>query len=463
MSVGLYCRVSTEEQAASGFSIDHQQSRLMAFCESQGWNEYALYIDDGYTGTNLNRPQMQRMIADIENGKIDTVLVYKLDRLSRHQKDVLYLLEDLFESHNIIFKSATEPFDTSTPLGRAMIGILAVFGQLERDTIVERTKSGKSERTKQGLWYGGPVPFGYEWSAAEQILCILPEQAILVQSAFEQFLQGHSYRSIGNWLSTKTNERKYHHHKSVIYLISNPIYTGCLQHKDKLIEHTHEAIITKEIFKMAQAEQERRRKTRSFRSDYPLSHILFCAECGSSMIHIQTTDKRGARPRNRGYYVCSAKHKKSTSCKSQWWKDKILEKYVIQEICAIELNVVTQCEENEPENSSKVIESLKKRLSLLDKKLDKWYQNFEAGTIPFSKLKEHIKELENARGMLAKQIDHLQTDRTPALWERGAVIQEKLATFWPYFTEEEQRDIIYTAISRILVGANQALSIEWNE
>ena len=168
MSVGLYCRVSTEEQAASGFSIDHQQSRLKAYCESQGWAKYSLYTDDGYTGTNLNRPQMQRMMKDIETGKIDTVLVYKLDRLSRHQKDVLYLLEDLFEHYGVVFKSATEPFDTSTPLGRAMIGILAVFGQLERDTIIERTKSGKSERTKQGLWYGGPVPFGYEWSTSEQ-------------------------------------------------------------------------------------------------------------------------------------------------------------------------------------------------------------------------------------------------------------------------------------------------------
>ena len=136
MSVGLYCRVSTEEQAASGFSIDHQQSRLKAYCESQGWAKYSLYTDDGYTGTNLNRPQMQRMMKDIETGKIDTVLVYKLDRLSRHQKDVLYLLEDLFEHYGVVFKSATEPFDTSTPLGRAMIGILAVFGQLERDTII---------------------------------------------------------------------------------------------------------------------------------------------------------------------------------------------------------------------------------------------------------------------------------------------------------------------------------------
>src|SRR5579875_2069397 len=136
MSVALYCRVSTEEQAVSGFSIDHQKERLIAYCKSQGWDNFSIYVDDGCTGTNLDRPQMQRLIRDVQAGLINTVLVYKLDRLSRKQKDVLYLLEDLFERHQVVFRSATEPFDTSTSLGRAMIGILAVFGQLERDTIV---------------------------------------------------------------------------------------------------------------------------------------------------------------------------------------------------------------------------------------------------------------------------------------------------------------------------------------
>lgn len=113
MSIALYCRVSTEEQAATGFSIDHQQSRLAAFCASQGWDKFSFYIDDGYTGTNLKRPQMQRLISDIQAGVIKIVVVYRLDRLSRHQKDVLFLLEDLFEQNHVVFKSATEPFDLS--------------------------------------------------------------------------------------------------------------------------------------------------------------------------------------------------------------------------------------------------------------------------------------------------------------------------------------------------------------
>jgi site-specific DNA recombinase len=463
MSVGLYCRVSTEEQAASGFSIDHQQLRLKAFCESQGWNEFDLYIDDGYTGTNLNRPQMQRMIRDIEAGKIHIVLVYKLDRLSRHQKDVLYLLEDLFENYGVAFKSATEPFDTATPLGRAMIGILAVFGQLERDTIVERTKSGKSERTRQGLWYGGPVPFGYEWSSSEQMLHIIPEQAILVKSTFERFLQGYSSRSIGSWLSTKTCERKFNNHKAVTYLISNPIYTGCLQYQGKQIAGTHNAIVSQELFDLAQAEQKKRRGRRMVRRDYLLSQILYCAECGSTMIHTQTIDKRGSVPNRRGYYVCSAKHKKSASCASSWCKDETLEKSVILQLCSLKLDSIPEAP-GEINDSLLEVENLKKRLSLLNKKQNKWYQTFEDGQLPTASLKEHMEELERARTIITNQIKEKRQASLTTRKDQKDISSEQntLLAYWPWFSKNEQSNIIHIAIDRIHVKRDLTVMIEWN-
>ena len=125
MRVALYPRVSTTEQATEGYSIGEQIERMTKFCEAKGWTIYKTYTDAGYTGANLDRPGLQGIMEDCEKDVFDMVLVYKLDRLSRSQKDVLYLVEDVFDEHGVYFSSMTENFDTSSPFGKAMLGILA--------------------------------------------------------------------------------------------------------------------------------------------------------------------------------------------------------------------------------------------------------------------------------------------------------------------------------------------------
>ena len=151
--VFLYVRVSTLEQANEGYSIKEQESRLRAYAESKDYQVVKVYTDAGQTGANLNRPAMQEMIKNITS--VDLVLVYKLDRLSRSQKDTLYLIEDVFLKNGVDFASLNESFDTSTPFGRAMIGILSVFAQLEREQIKERTHTGRIGRAKEGYYHGG--------------------------------------------------------------------------------------------------------------------------------------------------------------------------------------------------------------------------------------------------------------------------------------------------------------------
>ena len=138
MRVALYPRVSGHEQE-DNYSIPEQIERMKKYCESRDWMVYKIYTDSVQTGATMDRPGLQSMIKDIENGKIDMVLVYKLDRLSRSQKDTLYLIEDVFDKHDAGFTSMTENFDTSSPFGKAVLGVLAVFAQLERDKITERT------------------------------------------------------------------------------------------------------------------------------------------------------------------------------------------------------------------------------------------------------------------------------------------------------------------------------------
>ena len=136
----IYIRVSTLEQAQEGYSIGAQKERLLAYCKAHGWGVADFYIDGGYSGSNLNRPGIQKLIAEVAS--FDLVLVLKLDRLSRSQRDTLHLIEDIFLPNNVDFISMSESFDTSTPFGRAMIGILSVFAQLEREQIKERLSWG---------------------------------------------------------------------------------------------------------------------------------------------------------------------------------------------------------------------------------------------------------------------------------------------------------------------------------
>ena len=128
MRVAIYCRVSTEQQV-DNYSIDFQKERTKAFCASKGWEKVTEYIDGGFSGSNTQRPALQKLIEDINQKKVDVVIVYRLDRLSRSQRDTLYLIEELFLPNNVEFISLNETIDTSTPFGRAMIGILSVFAQ----------------------------------------------------------------------------------------------------------------------------------------------------------------------------------------------------------------------------------------------------------------------------------------------------------------------------------------------
>ena len=159
----LYVRVSTDSQV-EGYSIEAQIEFLENYLKSQGWNDYEVYMDPGFSGKNLERPAIQKLIKDCESGKIDMVLVFKLDRLSRSQKDTLFLIEEVFNKNNVGFISIRERFDTTSPFGKAMIGILSVFAQLERETILERTRIGLKKRAEDGFWRGGgKTPFAYDY------------------------------------------------------------------------------------------------------------------------------------------------------------------------------------------------------------------------------------------------------------------------------------------------------------
>ena len=188
------------EQAESGYSIDEQVEKLAAYCKARDWNLTKVYKDPGFSGSNINRPGMEKLVSDAKSGYFDTVLVYKLDRLSRSQKDTLYLIEDIFNKYNVTFVSLSENFDTSTAFGKAMIGILSVFAQLEREQIRERMTMGKVGRAKSGKsmnWVN--APFGYDYRNDQMFVDDF--KASIVKRIYNDYLAGISITKLRDALN----------------------------------------------------------------------------------------------------------------------------------------------------------------------------------------------------------------------------------------------------------------------
>jgi DNA invertase Pin-like site-specific DNA recombinase len=198
----IYTRVSTDTQAEKEFSsCEAQEEKIRAFIKSQNnWKVFKAYFDPGYSGANLDRPASQELLEDIRQGKIDIVLVYKIDRLTRSPKDFYQLIE-LFEKYNVSFISITERFDTSTPAGRLLRNIMLTFAQFERELASERTKDKMLERAKKGLWNGGIVPYGYRKENKKLVVNL--KEAEIVKMIYETYITTGSLSKVYNELKTK--------------------------------------------------------------------------------------------------------------------------------------------------------------------------------------------------------------------------------------------------------------------
>ena len=163
-----YVRVSTEEQAREGISIEAQEERIRALAKAKGWSLVETIKDAGYSGKNLNRPGARSLVDICRKAEVDVVIVYKVDRLTRKQKDLWYLLEEIFERSHVGFVSVTEAFDTTTAAGKAFLGMLGVFAQLERDLVSERTREALNQKKSKGEWIGRK-PTGFRMSESGRL------------------------------------------------------------------------------------------------------------------------------------------------------------------------------------------------------------------------------------------------------------------------------------------------------
>ena len=272
----LYARVSTDAQFEEGYSLDAQIERMHKYCESKEFDNCIEYQDGGFSGASLDRPAIKNLIEDIELGKVKRVVVYKLDRLSRSQRDTVTLLEDVFLPNNVDFISLSENFDTSTPYGKAMIGVFSVFAQLERENIYERTRMGMLERVKSGKWPGGGgTPFGYDYDAENDKL-IPNEHAEEVRQIYDLYLSGYSTTQLATMFPVANDHQ-------ITQILDRQTYLGKISYNGELYQGNHEAIIDEATWNRVQEERRRRSTKNVVTSQYLLTGLVYCGKCGAKM------------------------------------------------------------------------------------------------------------------------------------------------------------------------------------
>lgn len=270
IKTGIYIRVSTDEQAKHGFSIRAQKEKLINYAQIKDWEIYNIYIDEGKSGKNLLREGIQKLIDDVKKNIIKNVLVFKIDRLTRSTKDLIDLIE-MFQKYSCDFNSLTESIDTSSPTGRMFIKIIGLFAEFERETIVERIKIGLERKVKEGYSLcSSTTSYGYERPKGTKIQQINKDESKIVIKIFEMYLNGKSISYIRNYLNVKkikTKKNKKWTNKTIINILKNPNYIGCVRYginTNKYFEKVgkHNKIIDLETYKIVQNKLNNKLKTK---------------------------------------------------------------------------------------------------------------------------------------------------------------------------------------------------------
>lgn len=347
----VYTRKSTDEGLEKDFnSLDAQRESGEAYIASQrheGWECLPTEYDDGgFTGGNMDRPALKRLLADIQAGKIDCVVVYKVDRLSRSLLDFTRLLE-VFDRHGVAFVSVTQSFSTNTSIGRLTLNMLLSFAQFEREVISERTRDKMAATRRKGKWAGGRPVLGYDIIDAK--LVVNPVEAAQVRTIFELYLQRRALIPTvaelerRGWRTKRWIPRKggdcggLPFDKGNLHgLLTNVIYTGQVRYKAEIHAGEHAGIVDPQRFAQVQVLLKENARSREaevkLRSSALLRGLLRCVACGRAMSHTHT--KRGSR-RYR-YYVCGQAQKRGwTNCPTKSVPAPEIERFVIDQIRSI--------------------------------------------------------------------------------------------------------------------------------
>lgn len=462
MRVGLYPRVSGHEQEEN-YSIPEQIDRMKKYCEARDWMVYKIYTDAGYSGGSLDRPGLQEMLKDVESGKLDMVLVYKLDRLSRSQKETLYLIEDVFEKHNVAFTSMTENFDTSTPFGKAILGILAVFAQLERSQIKERTMLGKDSLAQEGKWHGGKwIPIGYNYEGG--LLEVNEYEAMQIAEIADLFLKGTPVRTIARLVTEKGYKHKYGEWeaKTIRRVLQNPVNVGLIKNRDRWYPGIHDPILSQRTFDAIQKLMETRKEKFGGAKPFKtlLGGVVYCKHCGG----------RYARQNYNGlyYYTCYSRSKKmkkmikDPNCRNKNYRYEELDAAILNEIrkLVIDPDRIQQVRQNRPVSDvTEKVKTITQEIAKIDTQISKMMDLYALGTIDLDVISDKVAALNDTKVNLTKELETLNVPETDDTMTEDQIrkIASMLKDDMPL---EDKRSIVQSLIHYIEIDEDEVI-IHW--
>lgn len=466
-----YLRVSTEKQADEGYGLDIQEEKVINHARSKGLTNLVLFIDDGFTGTKMERPALdgiKSMIEDFNSGntsiRISSMVVNKMDRLGRTLVGTLQFLQDYLFAKNdskslinrneqcISFYSVDEPgcsFDKKTPMVTFMLGIFCTLAEFDRDTIVGKLKDGRKKRVAEGKWLGGGnVPYGYRYDKEQSQLIVVPEEAEKIREVFRLYIEEKMPpQKIADRLGFKGD-------KQIRDILMRKSLTGCIIYLDEEYPGEHEAIISLERWQEAQDELEKRSVHRA-ESNYLLSGLLICGQCGAKMRY-QKWNKHGECK-----LVCYSKQKskpnlvKTDDCDSEYFWAPDVENAVISEL----FRMTYLANENTKKSAAYIdpSESLAKELKEAKRKLSRLYDlEDEDDDVLVDKiyaLRERIKQLNY---QLTSEEEKKKISRKV---EKAKSIFRTLEATWSHMTDKEKQSVCQELIDRVVIHKDGVIDV----
>lgn len=473
--VALYVRVSTTSQLEEGYSVEEQKAKLESYCDIKDWHIYKVYTDGGFSGSTTERPALEQLIKDAQSKLFDTVLVYKLDRLSRSQKDTLYLIEDIFLKNNIEFVSLLENFDTSTPFGRAVIGLLSVFAQLEREQIKERMQLGKLGRAKAGksmMW--AKTSYGYNYDKETGSMTVNEYEALAVKEIYSSYLAGMSITKLRDKINEEYPKQPAWSYRTIRGILANPVYCGLNQYKGQTFQGTHKPIISLVDFEQTQRELAKRQQTakelsnpRPFQAKYMLSGLAQCGYCHAPLkVILGAVRKDGTRFKR---YECYQRHPRKTrgvtvyndnkKCESGYYDMELLEHYVLTRIAQLQ-NDPDKIKELFSDDTSLEIDrqAIQKQIDSLTVKLSKLNDLYLDDRITLDELRAKSSDFIKQRSALEEEMKKASTDKQAGQREKIEKLLDASSVL--DMSYDNQKVIVRELIEKVQVTSDKVV-IRW--
>ncbi len=464
----IYARKS--KATDTGESILNQLERCRAYAHMKDWSVVE-YSDEDYSGGDTNRPGFQRMLQDMEKGAFQNIIFYKLDRVSRKVLDICNFIEELNEK-GIGFVSVKENFDTTTPIGRAMLLITAVFAQLERETIAERVKDNMYDLAKKGYWLGGKVPYGYVTNKTNNYgkkiteLMHHPQESIQIKEIFQQYLnKNSSINQVKKYLDTEGIKNKRNEKFSLSQIkriLNNPIYIvadldaykffksmGCnidssqqdfngaygiirYNHKGSnnsnenppeewiiSVSKVHQGLITGKTYVDVQKTLNKRKNIPKRRSRRGLlTGLLYCGDCGGYM-GIGDSPKILSTGEKSTYYRCMNKKNNRCDCHNSNIRTDVLDSRIVDffdtiikdtNLIQVSLGEIIKHSPTKAVELQNKRQKLQQELLVLEKNLSKLLEESILGNFPAHIIQEKTNEFQRKREFISEKLEDIDTE-----------------------------------------------------